>query len=166
MRRWQLLGVWVVAVVAATVLTWQIVSMANDRVGEASTDPIQVTTPDSSTSTTGGSTSTTTVSSTPTTAPNGTSSSSSSPATPTSQAPPSPEVRTIPTEGGTLTVSVTPGSITYLSAVPATGFAVELDEAGPPEVRVEFISVDTEVEIRVRWRDGQVVVETDVDREN
>ncbi|HEX6947848.1 MAG TPA: hypothetical protein VF246_10910 [Acidimicrobiia bacterium] len=59
-----------------------------------------------------------------------------------------------------------PGAITFLSAVPAPGFALELDEPGPPEVRVEFIGSDTEVEVRVRWKDGQVEIETDVDREN
>ena len=68
---------------------------------------------------------------------------------------------TIPTEGGTVTVLVSPGAITLVSADPAPGFTAEVDKAGPPEVRVEFTDGDTEVEVRVRWEDGRVDVEID-----
>lgn len=67
----------------------------------------------------------------------------------------------IPTEGGDVTVRVVPGSVTLVSVDPAAGFTAEIDDAGPPEVRVELISGDTEVEVRVRWRDGRVDVEID-----
>lgn len=67
----------------------------------------------------------------------------------------------VPTEGGTVTVRVAPGAVTLMSVDPAAGFTSEIDKAGPPEVRVELISGDTEVEIRIRWKDGRVEVEID-----
>ncbi len=70
---------------------------------------------------------------------------------------------TLPTQGGNVTVRVTPGAITLVSVDPAMGFSTEIDKAGPPEVRVELIGADVEVEVRVEWENGRVQVDIDVD---
>lgn len=162
MRRWRLVAAWVVAAVAATTVTWQIVSLADDRVGESDTAPLNVSTPSSPAT---GPT---------TTGPHGSSSSStSSPPSSSSSTTPSSssstsvaskgELLTVPTAGGNVTVRVSPGSVTYVSALPAPGFVVEVEDAGPPDVRVELVSTATVFEIRVRWRDGDVRIEVERD---
>lgn len=60
-------------------------------------------------------------------------------------------------------MAVTPGSITLVSVDPAPGFTVEIDKSGPPEVRVELIGAEVEVEVRVEWGNGRVNVEIDED---
>jgi hypothetical protein len=67
----------------------------------------------------------------------------------------------IPTAAGTVTVKVSSGSVSYVSAVPLPGFAVEIDDAGPPRVRVEFESESARVEVRAEWENGQLDVEID-----
>ena len=57
-------------------------------------------------------------------------------------------------------VSYRPGEVRLESVAPSAGFGYEIDEAGPPEVRVEFEGGDVKVEVRVRW-DGGLVVEVD-----
>ncbi len=148
MRRWQLVALWLVVVVGATAVTWQIVSFADDRLGPSDTTPLEVEGP-SSTAGTSPPTSSTVPAPSTTTGPTPTS---------TTTAPQS-DLMSVPTEGGTVTVRVAPGAITLVSVDPAPGFTTEIDEAGPPEVRVELTSGDTEVEVRVRWRDGRVDVE-------
>ena len=169
MRQWRLVVAWLAALAVTTTMTWQIVSAADDRVGDRSGAPLNIAAPTVTTSETIPSASptsqatTTTVpsagsssSSSPTSsAPSGSSSSTSTPATPESVA--------IPTVGGTVTVRVIPGSVTYLSTVPNPGFAVEVKDAGPPGVRVELVSVATEVDVRVRWRDGRLDISIEVD---
>jgi hypothetical protein len=58
---------------------------------------------------------------------------------------------------------VADGAVTYLSAVPAPGYALEIDDPGPPRVRVEFESDQSKVEIRAEWGNGQLVVDVDTD---
>ena len=53
------------------------------------------------------------------------------------------------------------GEVELVTATPASGFVTEVDEAGPPRVRVEFKAEDSESEIRVEWEDGQLDVEID-----
>ncbi|MCI0679440.1 MAG: hypothetical protein L0Z63_10420 [Actinobacteria bacterium] len=73
------------------------------------------------------------------------------------------ETTVIPTVGGTVTDGVEGGEVTYLSAVPAPGFALEIEDAGPPGVRVEFQSVTIQIEVRAEWVDGRLEVEIDTD---
>ena len=55
-----------------------------------------------------------------------------------------------------MVVSYRPGEVKLESVAPSAGFSYEIDEAGPPEVRVEFEGGDVKVEIRVEWDDGLV----------
>lgn len=155
---------WVAALVLATVLTWQIVGLADSQVGDvpvaaaptlpdASSTSIATTTslaPDTTSPTTA---STTTVATTP----------SQSTSTPTST-PPSTEaadewsVRTVNSSGGTVVVRHRPGEVELQAATPASGFSVEIDDSGPDRVRVEFESDDADIRVEVRWRDGELEI--------
>ena len=67
---------------------------------------------------------------------------------------------TIPSKGGLVIVSYRPGEVKLESVAPTPGFAYEIDDQGPPEVRVEFEGGEVRVEVRVRW-DGGLVTEID-----
>lgn len=54
-----------------------------------------------------------------------------------------------------------PGEVQLQAATPAPGFAVEIDDAGPPRVRVEFESDDADVRVEARWADGALDVDVD-----
>ncbi|MEX0863475.1 MAG: hypothetical protein WD269_01205 [Acidimicrobiia bacterium] len=166
MRRWGIVGAWLVVVALTTTMTWQIVSAADNRINRESSPPLNIGAPlPGATITEPPAESTTTTfpkTSITTTPPGGSSSSSSS--TSTSSVPPAAaETVVIPTAGGTVTVKVSPGSVSYVSAVPHPGFAVEVEDAGPPKVRVEFESKDSRLEVRAEWENGQLDVEIDVD---
>lgn len=144
----------------ATTLTWQIVSAADDQVSERPIAPLNVAAPvitdGATTTTTQPSTTTSTLepttsptSSPGTTAPTSTTS-SSTPATTTVAW----QTRSVQTTGGTVNLRYRPGEVTYQSATPAPGFQVEVEKAGPPEVRVEFESESTKVEVEASWEDG------------
>jgi hypothetical protein len=166
MRRWGLLGAWVLVVALTTTMTWQIVSAADQRVGDPVGAPLNVGPPSLDTTTTPpGTSSTTPVTTAPGSASTSgaSSTSSSTPSPSTSQAPLPAETVVIPSAGGTVTVRVSQGRVTYLSAVPKTGYAVEVENPGPPEVRVEFESEESKVEIRAQWENGQLDVEINVE---
>ena len=57
-----------------------------------------------------------------------------------------------------MTVRYKPGIVEYLSAVPNTGFSVDIERQSP-EVELEFTSSDTEIEIRIRWNDGELDID-------
>jgi hypothetical protein len=67
---------------------------------------------------------------------------------------------TIPSSGGLVVVSYRTGEVRLESVAPAAGYTYEIDESGPPRVRVEFYGGDRKVEIRVEWEGGLV---TEVD---
>jgi hypothetical protein len=54
-----------------------------------------------------------------------------------------------------------PGEVELQAATPAPGFAVEIDDAGPPRVRVEFDSDEVEARIEVRWENGSLDIDID-----
>jgi hypothetical protein len=54
-----------------------------------------------------------------------------------------------------------PGEVELQAATPAPGFAVEIDDEGPPRVRVEFVSDGAEVRIEVRWENGSLGIDVD-----
>jgi hypothetical protein len=154
-RRSGIVILWAVALVVTTAITWQIVSAAGQSINEESGAPLNVGPP-------GSSATSTSTASLPASSTTVTAETSSTGAT-------TPEVTTpretvvIPTVGGTVTIGVGGGAVTYLSAVPAAGFALEIDDPGPPRVRVEFESDETKVEVRAEWVDGALDVDVDTD---
>jgi hypothetical protein len=169
MISWRMAAAWVAALVAATVLTWQIVGLADSQVGEgpvavAPTLEITPDQPDSSTSTTAVSS---TAASAPTTTTPGpttsTSGDSSSPSTSSSTVVSAWSVRSVSSPGGVVVVRYRPGEVELQAATPLPGFAVEIDDAGPPRVRVEFESADSDVRVEIRWRDGALDISVDAD---
>lgn len=180
MISWKMAAAWVAALVVTTVLTWQIVGLADSQVGDT---PVAVA--PVPTSTTLSITTTTTAANPSTSAPAVTSttgqtttttpSQSSGSSTPTSQgamAPPSTEppttpatvewtVRTINSQGGTVIVRHRPGEVELKAATPAAGFSVEIDDRGPDRVRVEFEGEDDDVRVEVEWEDGELDVSID-----
>jgi len=169
-----LAGGWVVVVVLTTALTWQIVSAADERVSERPSSPLNVaapqlepggesvtTTPQTLTTTTTSKPTTTTVpgATTTTTVPGATSTSTSAPTSTTTSVVVEWAVKTTSTAGGTVVVKYRPGEVVYQVASPAAGFRVEVDKAGPPEVRVEFESENLKVDFRARWNNGELDIE-------
>ena len=155
MRRPLLVALWLIATAATTAVAYVAVNAAGAEVtdrpltsvvatGETPTSPVR---PSASTVTT------TPTSGSATSATGSTSANTSSPAW---------EQRAIPSTGGLVIVSYRPGEVRLESVAPTPGFRHEIDEAGPPEVRVEFEGAEARVEVRVRW-DGGLVTEVDED---
>lgn len=63
---------------------------------------------------------------------------------------------TIPSSGGLVVVSHRTGEVRLESVAPAPGYTYEIDESGPPRVRIEFHGGDRKVEVRVEWEGGLV----------
>lgn len=174
MRSWKLVGAWVVVLLITTSLAWQIVSLASNQVADepvaiaaATTTPQDRSTTSSPTTTPGpttapSTTGTTTAGSTPTTStPGGGGSSSQSPSStsPTSSSAAAWSLRTITTQGGTVVVRYRPNEVELQAATPAPGFEMEIDDSGPPRVRVEFENDDSDIRVEARWEDGTLDVE-------
>lgn len=169
MRSWRLVGVWALVLVITTALTWQIVSLASDQVAETpvaiapaattTTGSSTASSPPSSTTARGpGPTSTTTAGASPTSsAPNHGSSSTSAPSASTSAVEWS--LRTVTTQGGTVVVRYRQGEVELQAATPAPGFEMDIDDSGPPRVRVEFENDDQDFRVEARWQDGGLDVE-------
>ena len=160
MFSWKMAAAWGAALVVTTFLTWQIVSAADSQVGEslAAIAPTvtSTSTPPTTTTTQGGPSSSTGTSS-PTTPTTSSSTSSTSTTSPSSQA--AWSLWTVSTSGGTVVVRYRTGAVELQAATPALGYDVEVDDAGPPSVRVEFESDDSDVRVDVEWKDGGLDVE-------
>ncbi len=160
MNRFGLVAIWVAATALTTVLAWQIVAAAGEQVSPGPLTPIA----SPLTSAPGGSTTlpTSTPSSTPVTSTTQPGSGSTSPTTPGGSTSTSTaanwQVKAIPTAGGNVVVSFRPGEVVLDGATPAAGFTVDVEKQGPPEVRVEFESEATRIEVRVSW-DGKLAIE-------
>lgn len=156
MDTWKLTLIWVAAVLITTALTWQIVSFADSQV---SARPVEVVAVES-TSSTGDTTATTFSGTTLTTSGSTTSTSpttsSTSPGAPTTDDQWS--VRTVTSTGGTVVVRHRPEEVELQAATPAPGFDVEIDDAGPDRVRVDFESDDSDVRVEVEWSNGELEV--------
>jgi hypothetical protein len=178
-----LVALWIVATLATTAVAYVAVNAAGAEVtdrpltsvvatGDSAALPSTSTTGQDGTSTsttrgsstTGGTGTTGTTSGTGTTGGTGTSTSSSSTSstattgTTLSDAP--WQQTTITSKGGLVIVSYRPGEVKLESVAPTPGFSYEIDDQGPPEVRVEFEGGDVKVDVRVRW-DGGLVTEVD-----
>ena len=182
MKKPVLVALWIVATLATTAVAYVAVNAAGAEVtdrpltsvlatGDSAASSSTSTTgqPGTSTSTTGGSsttggTGTTSVTDTTSGSTTSTSSSStSSTATTGTTLPDAPwQQTTIPSKGGLVIVSYRLGEVKLESVAPTPGFSYEIDDQGPPEVRVEFQGGDIRVEVRVRW-DGGLVTEVDED---
>ena len=57
-----------------------------------------------------------------------------------------------------VTLSVGNGEVWVVSAVPAAGFDVDIEHAGPTEVEVKFRSNDHESELSAHFEDGELEV--------
>jgi hypothetical protein len=154
---------WVAALVLATVLTWQIVGLADSQVGDV---PVAAapTLPVASSTSNATATSPPPDSTSPTTAT--TTTATTSPSTPTSTLPSTEaatewSVRTVNSTGGTVVVRHRPGEVELQAATPASGFSVEIDDSGPTRVRVEFEADDADIRVEVRWRDGELEISID-----
>lgn len=173
---------WVTVTAVVTLAAWQVVGAAQERVGEVPTAPLvavsaapRETSPnDGTVSTDSGPTGQSTTSTTSTTRPAGSTSgsttsttrpsgqstsptSSTTSTTSTTQASLPSGSATIPSVGGTVTVSYSGGEVYLLGASPANGFAAEVKNQGPDEVRVEFRSDSLKVDVRARWGSGGLV---------
>jgi hypothetical protein len=63
------------------------------------------------------------------------------------------------TDGGTVVFSHRPYEVDLQTATPASGFGVEIDDAGPEKLRVEFKNDSIEYRVEAEWIDGSLVVE-------
>ena len=151
MTSWRLVAAWLVALVVATLLTWQIVSFADSRVGARPVEIGSIASTSSSTSTVEASTST------------ALSSSTTDVSVPSSSIPQTSDaewsLRTVNTSGGRVVIRYRPEQVELQAATPAPGFEVELDDTGPQRVRVEFESEDRDIRVEARWANGSLDVE-------
>lgn len=134
--------------------------VAEDGDGSTPTDTLDQ--PGATTSTTAVTQSTTPT--TPTTTIPGSSTTTTTVAGTTTTADAAWVTTTIPSPGGSLTVSYRPGEVRYEAAVPAAGYSLDIISTGP-DVRVEFTADEgPEYEIRARWNDGEF--ESKVEEQN
>lgn len=181
-RAWWIVA-WVAATAVVSFVTLQTLSLAEAGIGDADLLPVVVASsspvgaPDTTAVPDDGSTTTTSmprrsdvpestttaVTPTSTAGTAQTSSTSTSPPPPTTVAVAAPvwEARTVQSGGGTVTVRAAPGAVEFVSAVPAPGFAVEVDDDGPTRVRVEFESDAERFEVRIEWDGSELVISID-----
>ncbi len=58
-----------------------------------------------------------------------------------------------------MVVSYRPGEVKLEAASPVPGFTADVEDSGPPKVRVEFESQENNVDVRAEWRDGNLLIE-------
>ena len=150
---------WLAATVVAGAAAWGAVRLAGDETAEQAVRPMSAS--EVAALATSTSLAVTTTSNPPT-------SDSSTLPTTTSTSAPAGVTSTIPaataarqTRGGTVVVSLEGERVSLVSATPAPGYAVEIEEAGPGEVRVSFEGPAGEVQVRAAASGGQVVWEVE-----
>ncbi len=183
---WRLAAGWVLAVVLTTAVAWQIVAVADERVGNRPVLPLQAAptttielseatgptpppeptlpprTDDLTTTTSIAPETTSTTQATAATSSTSTPSTSSTSTTSTTAAP-RWSTKTVGTSGGTVVMSYRPGEVILQTAVPLPGFETEIDNSGPPVVEVEFDSSSLRVDIKAEWDNGELVVDVEED---
>jgi hypothetical protein len=174
-QRLGLVLVWVIATVAVTVLAWRVVLAADARVSERPITqvvavpstaarptisvPEQTTTsldldpdaPTRSSTTIGGE-------DTSTTADSLTTSTATAPSTASTQTTSTGvgySVKTIPSEGGSVTVRYRPGEVDLVAVVPVTGWAWDLKKQSADDIEGEFRRDGLSITVRARWVDGE-----------
>ncbi|MCH7844209.1 MAG: hypothetical protein IH850_00050 [Acidobacteria bacterium] len=146
--------------------TAALLATTTTTIGEQATTSTPPTTDGSAAPTTTITVPPTASSTTTTTAPASTPTTTSPPApttttttTTTTTVPPRPAVTTYSLIGGQVWISADEPDVVFVNAVPKAGFSVEIDKAGPEEVRVEFESSDHESSFRARWKDGELDID-------
>jgi hypothetical protein len=168
----RLLLAWLVVTAVTTVIAWQIVAAADDRIGEppsraivaVDTSTTTATTPDPGDTTPGNTAGTDATSPTTSTvpeAPNPTTSATTSSTTSTTVPAAGWKIRTFQTAGGSVVVSYVGDQVRLDATLPAPGYSVEIDDEGPDRVEVEFVGEADEVEIRIERNDGVWKVDID-----
>jgi hypothetical protein len=162
-----LIGAWVLVLSLTTVLAWQIVGAADDRVSDRPVSPLNVAAPVLPTTADPPSTTSPTTTalggdgSPPATTIPETSGTATSPQpTTTSPGSDSWSIKSIATSGGTVVVKYRDHEVILQTATPAPGFKTEVEQTGPPEVKVEFESETSKVEIRAKAENGVLDVDT------
>lgn len=182
---WRLAAGWLLALVVTTAVAWQIVAVADDRIGDKPLSPVEAAAPSTTerfpTIVTQGQaptiteapepSTTTTAEATPTSMATTTTSSSptTTPTTTETTAITSDDewsTKTTVTNGGTVVVSYRPGEVVLETAVPLAGFQFEIDKEGPPAVEVEFESSSLRVDFRAEWEDDELRIEVEEDRDS
>jgi hypothetical protein len=87
---------------------------------------------------------------TPTTSP------TTAPAAPAVPSAPAGGTHTLPTPGGTVTYSANATSVSLVSAVPADGWRVEVEQASGREVELDFRSGSSRIQVNLEIEDGHV----------
>ena len=140
MRRTLLVGIWVAATVAATVVASAAVRQVTDVVGPPAPLPLPA----------GASA-----------APQPTEEAPVRPSASVAPAAAPQRTESYRLVGGAVTVGFRAGATRLVQAAPASGFVVEVRDRGPGKVDVRFTSDRHESRIVVRWRDGRPDVERD-----
>ncbi|MDH5372580.1 MAG: hypothetical protein OEX97_06520 [Acidimicrobiia bacterium] len=60
--------------------------------------------------------------------------------------------------GGVVTISYSPGVVTFISAIPQPGFSADLSDKGPDEVRVRFESATHTSDFRAEWDGNELKI--------
>jgi hypothetical protein len=156
-------ALWMAATVVTGAVAWGAVRLAGEQTADQAIQPmsarqVEALAASAVTSTTAATTPSTTLFgttlATTTTMPSGPTTGAASSTTA------GPEVVARQTRGGTVVVSLQSGSLTLVSAAPASGYSVEVEESGPEEVTVAFEGgEDDEVRVRAFISVGEVVFE-------
>ncbi|MDH5616832.1 MAG: hypothetical protein OEY62_09880, partial [Acidimicrobiia bacterium] len=87
--------------------------------------------------------------------------------TTTPQAPPTATITTAAPQtqtssytlvGGVVTISYSPGVITFVSAIPQPGFSTDRTATGPDEVRIRFESESHTSDFHAEWKEGELKI--------
>ena len=57
-----------------------------------------------------------------------------------------------------MTISHTPGMVTFVTAIPQPGFSTELRDTGPERVRVRFESETHTSDFRAEWEGSELKI--------
>jgi hypothetical protein len=158
MRKALMIMGWLGATAATTLVAYLAVDAAGSRVGDRPLATVVAPDPGSSTLATASTPTSTSTAPTSTTTDNTTAPTS----TVTTASAAVWQHQTINSAAGKVVVSYRPEEVRLESVAPLAGFTFDVEDSGPPEVRVEFDG-PLRVEVRVRWRDGQLVTEIDED---
>jgi hypothetical protein len=60
--------------------------------------------------------------------------------------------------GGTVTISQSPGVVTFATAIPQPGFSTEIRETGPDRVRVRFDGETHTSDFRAEWEGSELKI--------
>lgn len=177
MPKWMKLAAgWALAVTIALAFSWGAVARVRNTVIQPS---VEIPTAAASTSSaapvnptsasvigpesevTGSSTSTTgtTPGTTQTTAFQSSSTTTTAPAASSTAPPPAPaETASYTLVGGVVTISYSPGVVTFVSAIPQPGYSTDRRATGPVEVRIRFDSESHTSDFRARWEGGALQI--------